>query len=152
TLERSWAQPFTLVPAGGACEKLMDADPCPKPGVRVLKPMPVGRARQALRTLVSADPVVATVASVGAGDGDFELNITLENRASRRVTRASGVAYGFSALGMPAPTNKDGSEFVAFSVETRIEPRKKASISQTLHYAGGATLAIAHVDAIEYAD
>jgi hypothetical protein len=144
TLERQWSQPYTkALPPGGKGEL---QNPTPPAGSKVLKPMPIGRARVALHGLTEKDHVVSDVAAVGSGDKGVELHVMVENRSTCTVTSLSGVAYGFDALGKPATLNAGGETYVAFESKAPLEPGKKATVAQPLKGADDATLALAHVD------
>ncbi len=152
-LERKWSQPYaTIAPEEAARYADGDADPAPKSGAKVIKPMPIGRARVALAALTAKDTVVATGASVGADEKDTDLHVTVENRGTCKLIAASGIAYGFGPRGAAAATNKHGENLVAFKLETPLEPGKHTTVSQKLRYADAATLAIAQIDATECAD
>ena len=145
TLERQWSQPYTQV-APGTVEKAAGHNPSPKAGTKVLKPMPIGRARAALKPMTEKDPVVSTVAAVGANEEGVELHVTVENHGKCTVSALTGVAYGFDAYGKPAPLLKGGENFVAFELKTPLEPGKKAMVSEPLKDVELATLSIAQVD------
>ena len=153
-LERQWAQPYTQVEPGTQNNKSEDGNPTPEVGTKILKPMPIGRSRLALRELTAKDPVVSNVASVGASDDGNELHVVVENRGACTVTSLRGVAYGFDALGHPAPLNKGGETFTAFESKAPLEPGKKTIVALALKDKGVAdtTLAIAHVDRTTCAD
>ena len=151
TLERQWSQPYTQV-APDTEQKAAGHNPSPKAGTKVLKPMPIGKARAALRPMTEKDPVVSNVAAVGAGDEGAELHVVVENRGKCTVNTLSGVAYGFDAWGKPAPLLKGGENFVAFELKTPLEPGKKAMVAKVLKDVDDATLAIAQVDRTTCAD
>jgi hypothetical protein len=153
TLERSWAQPYAEVtPKQAERWASADADPSPKAGTTIVKPMPIGRVRATLGKMTVSDPAISTVGSIGSGDDGLELHVTIENRGKCKITSAAGVAYGFDAEGMPAATNKHGEPFVAFKLDAPIEVGKKAVASQKLRYAKAATLAVAQIDRATCAD
>ena len=146
-LERQWSQPYTQVPQGAQKTKPENGNPTPKPGTKVLKPMPIGKSRAALKGMTDKDPVISSVAAVGAGDdGAVELHVVVENRGTCTVTELSGVAYGFDALGKPSRLNVGGDSYVAFESKTSIEPGKKLTVGQPLKNVEDATLAVAHID------
>jgi hypothetical protein len=145
TLERQWSQPYTQVMPGTE-QKAAGHNPSPKAGTKVLKPMPIGKARAVLKGMTEKDPVVSHVAAVGAGDEGYELNVVVENHGKCTVTALTGVAYGFDAWGKPAPLLKGGENFVAFELKKPLEPGKKAMISDTLKDVDDATLAVAQID------
>lgn len=144
-LERQWSQPYTQV-APGAEKKSEGGNPSPKVGTKVLRPMPIGKSRAALRGLTDKDPVVSPVAAVGANETGVELHVVVENRSKCTVTSLAGVAYGFDAWGKPSVLNKGGDNFVAFELKTPLEPGKKTTVAEVLKDVDDATLAIAHVD------
>lgn len=145
TLERQWSQPYTQVEPGTE-QKAAGHNPSPKAGTKVLKPMPIGRARAALKPMTEKDPVVSSVAAVGSGDEGAELHVVVENRGKCTVTALSGVAYGFDAFGKPAPLLKGGENFVAFDMKTSLEPGKKATVAEPLKDVEDATLVVAQID------
>lgn len=151
-LERRWSQPYAALSPADAARYADGGDPAPKAGTQLVKPMPIGKAREVLASLTAKDPAVATVASVGADDSEMELHVTVENRGSCKITGGSGVAYGFSPTGASAATNKHGEHFAAFKVEGPIEPGKHVVSSQKLRFAAQTTLAIAQIDVTECAD
>lgn len=123
-LERQWSQPYTQV-APGTEQKAAGHNRSPKAGTKVLKPMPIGRSRVALKAMTEKDPVVSNVAAVGAGEDGVELHVVVANNGKCTVTAATGVAYGFDAFGKPAPLLKGGENFVAFELKEPLEPGKK---------------------------
>jgi len=152
-LERKWSQPYaTIAPDEASRYADGDADPAPKSGARIVRPMPIGRACVALAALTAKDTVVATGASVGADEKAMDLHVTVENRGTCKLTAASGIAYGFGPHGAPAATNKHVENLVAFKLEAPLEPGKHVTVAKKLRYADAATLAIAQIDATECAD
>ncbi len=151
-LEHKWSQPYAVLTPSEATKAAEGADPSPPAGTKVLKPMPIGRARVALAELTASDPMRSPGASVGAGEDGVELHVVVENKSACKITGASGVAYGFDPRGRPAATNKHGEPFVAFKLEAPLEPGKKAIVSEKLRFAESATLAVAHIDATTCAD
>jgi hypothetical protein len=145
TLERQWSQPYTQV-APGTEQKAAGHNPSPKAGTKVLKPMPIGKARAALKSMTEKDVVVSNVAAVGAGDEGAELHVVVENHGKCTVTALSGVAYGFDAWGKPSPLLKGGENFVAFEMKTPLEPGKKSTVAKPLKDVDDATLAVAQID------
>jgi hypothetical protein len=144
-LERQWSQPYTEALPPGTKGELNN--PSPVVGTKVLKPMPIGRSRAALKELTAGDPVVSNVAAVGANDDSMELHVVVENRGKCTVTSLAGVAYGFDAYGRPSALNAGGETYVAFQFSTPLPPGKRDTVAQPLK--GGiddATLAVAHVD------
>ena len=145
TLERQWSQPYSQVtPATENGSK--GGNPSPRAGTKVLKPMPIGKSRAALRPMTEKDPVFSNVAAVGANEEGVELHVVVENRGACTVTSLSGVAYGFDAFGNPAPLIKGGENFVAFESKAPLEPGKKLTVAEVLKDVEDATLAVAHVD------
>ena len=144
-LERAWAQPIVTLTSADEQRAADGADPTPKAGTKILRAMPIQRARQAMKAFTANDPVVAQLAAAGSGEKGTELHVVVENRSGCAVTEMSGVAYGFDAYGHPATINKS-EVYVAFSSDAGVEPGKTATIRQPLHYAKLATNAIAQVD------
>jgi hypothetical protein len=153
-LERQWSQPTTLLsPADEQRSAANDADPTPKSGTRVLRPMPLERTRLAMKDFAKDDLVVSRVAAVGNGEDGAELHVDLENHAKCTITSLEGVAYGFDAWGMPQKVNKGGEHYVAFREEKiSFEPGKTHLVAQKLRYPDTASLAVAHVDRYTCAD
>ena len=145
TLERQWSQPYTQV-APGTEKNAAGHNPSPKAGTKVLKPLPIGKARVALKAMTEKDLVVSNVSAVGANEEGVELHVVVENNGKCTVTAATGVAYGFDAFGKPAPLLKGGENFVAFELKTPLEPGKKTTVAEVLKDVDDATLAVAHID------
>lgn len=157
-LERSWRQPQMLL-SPDEQHRLAgdDADPVPPANTRILRPMPLERARQAWREIVKSDPVRSPVAAVGNGADGAELHVDLLNNGKCTVTSVSGVAYTYDAWGVPSKSNKHGENFVAFSAGTgedklEIEPGKHYLVAQRLRYPETASLAIAQIDSVACKD
>ena len=144
-LERQWSQPYTQV-APGTEQKAAGHNPSPKAGTKVLKPMPIGKSRAALKAMTTKDLVVSNVSAVGANEEGVELHVVVENNGKCTVTAATGVAYGFDAWGKPAPLLKGGENFVAFELKTPLEPGKKTIVAEVLKDIDDATLAVAQID------
>jgi hypothetical protein len=153
-LERSWRQPQMLLsPSEQQRLAADDADPVPPAGTKILRPMPLERARLAAKEIVKNDPVRSTVAAVGNGDEGAELHVDVVNNAKCTVTALSGVAYGFDAWGMPANVNKHGENFVAFSEDKlEIEPGKHYLVAEKLRYPDTASLVVAQIDSFSCKD
>lgn len=151
TLERSWSQPYVLLSQSDISEG-KGANPAPKPGARVLKPMPLARSRQVMNELTKTDPLVMTVGAVGNGDHGAELHLTLEHRDGKlrcQIASYSGIAYGFDAWGKPAKLNQKGEHFVAFSGEKlELQVGEKHLHSAELKDIDNASLAVAQVDEV----
>lgn len=147
-LERSWRQPQMLLsPAESTRLAKDDADPVPPAGTKVLRKMPLERARLAAKDITKNDPLVLAVGSVGNGDEGAELHLELENKGKCTVTSFSGVAYGFDAWGAPQKVNVHGEHFVAFGGDKiEIEPGKHYLHAQKLRYPDTASLVVAQVD------
>ncbi len=152
-LERQWRQPMMqLSPDERQRLAQGDADPVPPAG-KVLRPMPLERARVAAKEITTDDPLVMRVGAVGNGKDGAELHVDLENKGKCTVTAYSGVAYGFNAWGNPAQLNKAGEQFVAFSGEkVEIAPGKHLLHASTLRYTDTASLVVAHVDSFACKD
>lgn len=146
TLERQWSQPYTQVPPGSQNNKSERANPTPRVGTKIVKPMPIGKSRVALKAMTEKDPVVSSVAAVGAGDDGTELHVVVENHGACTVTSLGGVAYGFDAFGKPAALNKGGETFVAFESKAPLEPGKRTTVALALKDVEDATLALAQID------
>jgi len=151
TMERSWSQPYSQV-TPSTVQKSAGHNPSPKAGTRILKPMPIGKSRAALKPMAEKDPVFSNIAAVGANEEGVELHVTVENRGTCTVTALSGVAYGFDAFGKPAPLLRGGENFVAFESKAPLEPGKKLIVAEVLKDIDDATLAVAHVDHTTCAD
>lgn len=153
-LERSWRQPQMLLSPDEQKRLAADgADPVPPAGTKVLRSMPLERARMAAREITENDPLVMAVGAVGNGDEGAELHLELENKGKCTVTAYSGVAYSFDAWGNPVKLNKSGENFVAFTADkTEIEPGKHHLHSQKLRYPETASLVVAQVDSVSCKD
>src|SRR5689334_9521691 len=102
-LERSWSQPYaTVTPAEYERSADPKAEPTPPAGTRIVKRMPIGRARAVLKEMTENDPVAVVVVSEGAGDKGDDLHVVVENRTKCQVKDLSGVAYGYDSYGSPA--------------------------------------------------
>lgn len=148
TLEQQYKSPFvTLTPEAEQRSAQGDADPTPKAGTRVMRPLPLGRARLATRELTSADPLVVTVGSVGRGDEGAELHLVVENRAPCTVRELSGVAYAYDAWGAPVKANVGGEHYVAFAASgQKLAPGESTAVVQKARHPDTASLLVAHVD------
>lgn len=153
-LERRWNQPLVQLSSEERSRlAAADADPVPAAGSSVLIPMPLERARVAMRAMTRNDPLVMVVGAVGNSDDGAELHVDLENKGKCTVTAYSGVAYGFDAWGNPVKINKAGEQFVAFSGEkVEIAPGKRFMHESKLRYSETASLVVAHVDSFECKD
>lgn len=151
TLERSWSQPYILLSAADLSNG-PEANPTPKPGTRVLKPMPLARSRQAMAELTRTDPLIMTVGAVGNGDNGAELHLVLEHRDGKLscpIASYSGIAYGFDAWGKPARLNQKGEHFVAFAADKlALQVGEKQVHSSALKHVENASLAVAQVDEV----
>lgn len=146
--ERQWSQPYAQVSPAEEQKSASakDADPTPKAGTKILKPMPIGRARMALAQFTGKDPVLAPVAAFGSGDKGLELHVVVENKGTCTLKEVSGVAYGFDAYGRPTKANAAGESYVAFTHKGEIAPGAKDTAAALVKNAELATLALAHVD------
>ncbi|HEU4407732.1 MAG TPA: hypothetical protein VFS43_20880 [Polyangiaceae bacterium] len=125
----------------------------PAPHTKVLSPLALPVARDALRTMTAADKVIVTVGSVGRGDSGAELHLSLQNRADCIVTGVEGVAYGFDPEGQATAMNASGEHYVAFaSKELRLPPGKTSIESWPLRHARIANVALAQVDRVTCED
>lgn len=155
SLENQWSQPLaTITPDEARRSAEGHADPTPAAGTRVLRAMPIGRSRLALRTVVANDPVFSPVGSVGRGsEGEMELNVTLRNRGRCTVTALEGVAYGFNAWGQSSKLNRAGEHYVAFRSEgLTVAPGAATQASFPLHHPDTASIVLAQVDRVTCAD
>jgi hypothetical protein len=156
TLERQWSQPYaTITPDQFKRSSTEKADPTPPASTKIVRPMPIGRARAALKSMTQSDPVKVAVVSEGSGDKGFDLHVVVENHGKCTVKEIAGVAYGFDALGRPAKMNYAGEAYVAFKgdlAKEPLEPGKHATIEQPLAYVDTATNGMGHVDAFTCTD
>ncbi len=156
-LEREWSQPNVLLKLSEADAQRStgkDANPTPKAGTVVLRPLPLARARQIMAEVTRDDPVVLKVGAVGNVDEGVALHLVLRNRGKCKVTSFSGVAYGFDAYGRASPLNKGGESYVGFS-EDKVEDLdvdKDHLYASLLHHVDTASLALAQVDQATCAD
>jgi hypothetical protein len=152
-LERRWAEPVVIGAADAARSSEGDADPTPPAGTEVLAPMPILRARAALRAVVAEDPVRLRVGSIGRSDGEMFLHLTLENHGDCTVREVEGGAYGFDARGMPARLNRAGEQYVAFHAsDLALAPGAHENYEWPLHHPHAASLALAQVERVGCAD
>jgi hypothetical protein len=154
TLEKQWANPFITISAKDVQQSSPEgADPTPKEGTKIMKPLPLGRARLVAKNETTKDPLVLTVGAVGRGDEGASLHLVLENRGKCNVTSFEGTAYAYDAWGKPAKANKSGEHYVAFSAKGQdVAPGATANVDQKLKYPETASLAIAMVDKVACAD
>lgn len=154
TLEQKWRDAITIVSADDTAKSASnDADPTPKAGTKILKPMPLGRLRVALTDFSKDDRVKVTVGAFGRDDTKTELHLVVENHTPCEVTSVEGVAYGFDAWGRPTAVNRGGEDYVAFSgAKLTIAPGAHANVAQASRYALLANVAAAHVDAYTCSD
>jgi hypothetical protein len=152
-----WAHgPQAITKAQHARSSSGDANPTPAVGDKVFASMPIGRMRQELAGLTSHDPLVVTVAAIGAGDDGYELHLVVENHGTCEAVSYAGVAYGFDAFGTAAPLNRAGEQYLAFrqdkTTSKPLAPNAKQTYAQKLLHCDAATLAVAHVDEVTCAD
>jgi hypothetical protein len=161
TLEREWAKPVSVLSPDAAKRLAVEgADPVPSAGSKLLKAMPIQKARAAIRELTKDDPVRLEVGSVGrSGDEGQELHLTLASSWDCEITSYEGIAYGFDAWGRAAKMNKSGEHFVAFTSKAGDTPESPAKIApkENVQYALGirhaeiASIALAQVDKVSCA-
>jgi hypothetical protein len=154
TLEQKWRDAITIVSADDTAKSASnDADPTPKAGTKILKPMPLGRLRVALSDFSKDDRVKVRVGAFGRDATKIELHLVLENQTSCELTSVEGVAYGFDAWGHPTAVNKGGEDYLTFSEDKmKVAPGAKVTVAQTARYADLANVAAAHVDAFTCSD
>jgi len=154
TLEKQWANPFLVVSAADVKKSSVEgADPTPKEGTTILKPLPLGRMRHVTKGLVAKDPLVMTVGAVGRGDDGAALHLVLENRGKCRVKEFEGTAYAYDAWGKPAKANASGEHYVAFAAKDQdIPPGETTQYEQKMKYPDTASLAVAMVDKVTCSD
>lgn len=156
-LERYWTQPLVLQRLAAADverSSVPGADASPPVGAVVLRPAPLARARQVLADVTRKDPLVLRLGHVKKGEADSELNLDLTNRGNCPISSFAGVAYGYDAYGRPAPLNKAGEQYVAFSEKDApaFAPAVTHSLSVKLHHTETASLVLAHVDQVTCQD
>lgn len=153
-LNREWSRVSEIVSdKQHKLSSVEGAEPTPAIGVRVLRPLPLRKARAALETITASDPLVLTVGSVGRSGDDIDLHVTLKNRGSCKITGYEGVAYGYDAWGRPSKLNKAGEHYVALHGKDReIEPGKSSQEEMALHNVDNASLALVHIDKVTCAD
>ena len=154
TLEQKWRDAITIVsPEDQERASKKGADPTPKPGTKVLKQMPIGRMRVAMHELVDKDPVKVTVGTFGRNDESTELHLNIKNDSKCEVTSVEGVAYGFDAWGRSMPVNLGGDHYIAFTQDKlKVAPGGKGYVSQEVHNASVANMALAQVDSYTCSD
>ncbi len=154
TLEKQWSNPFIVVSASDAKSSSQEgADPTPKEGTKILKPMPLGRARLVAKRETEKDPLVMKVGSVGRGDEGAGLHLVLENKGKCRIKEFEGTAYAYDAWGKPAKANRAGEHYVAFVAKDQdIPPGETTQLETKLKYPETASLAVAMVDKVACTD
>lgn len=154
TLERQWSSPFVTVSAGDVKRSSQEgADPTPREGSSVMRPMPLGRARLVAKNATAKAPLVMTVGAIGRGDEGAALHLVLENSGQCKIKAFEGTAYAFDAWGKPARANKGGESCVAFSAKDQaVQPGETTQYEQRLKYPETASLAVAIVDEVSCAD
>lgn len=149
-LEREWRDPLVTISDESARRSAAnDADATPRGGAKVLRPMPLRRARLAVRELTKDDPLVLRVGAVGNGEDGAELHLVLHNRGKCKIAAFEGVVYGFDAFGVPARLNRGGEPYLAVSsTAANIDPDATYVYAARARYPETASLAIAHVDSV----
>jgi hypothetical protein len=149
-LEREWSNPVVVLEGKDIRKASVDGgDPIPAIGTRLVRPVPLRRARTAAASLFAADAVKAKVVSFGNGDDGAELHVVLENRAGCTLSEVSGVAYAYDAWGRPARANKGGENYVAFAA-TKLaiaDGSATESISEPLKSPELASIGFGQIDA-----
>ncbi|MFO0661941.1 MAG: hypothetical protein U0165_19220 [Polyangiaceae bacterium] len=150
SLESNWSQPFEVVtPDRAAKASVSGADPTPGVGTKIIKPMPLARARVVLSELTKPDPATIATGAVGRDESDMALNVMVKNKGNCEITAISGVAYGFDAWNKPVPMNKSGEHYVSFTIDKlKIEAGKMGKASFPLHFPETASIAVGHIDQI----
>lgn len=154
TTEAKWSAPYAQVsPADAQKYASEGADPTAPAGTKIVKAMPLVKARAAVDALTKDDKAhVLLGSSFGQGDEGIELNVTIENRGTCTINGGTGVAYGFEPRGRSGPANKHGEHYVAFKIDKEIAPGKKEVVSNNMHFADDVTIAVAQVDSTTCTD
>lgn len=147
-LENQWSKPVMVISqADEAKSKEGDADPTPPAGTRILRPLPLRKAREAAKAFTAGDKLVVNLVSFGNGEDGGELHVVLENRTDCKVIAFAGVAYGFDAYGKPQKANKRGEPYIRFVAEKQeLSPKDTMVHAQVVKHTETASLGVAHVD------
>lgn len=150
-LERQWGNPLVTLTADDVkLASVEGADPTPAAGTHIVRPLPLRRMREVMKSFTEKDPVVMKVGAVGRSDDKYELHLWLENRGDCKAMRVAGVAYGYHARGRAAAINKGGEAYVAFDVkDVKLDPKASGQVAMPLKDATVASLALAQVDLVE---
>jgi hypothetical protein len=146
-LEQEWQNPLTQVDRQAVDAIATYADAAPALGTTVLKPLPLRRARQALKPFVANDMLTVSLVSFGNGSQGSELHLVIDSRAACNVVALRGVAYGYSATGIAQAVNNSNAHFVQFEAKgITLEAGGHEVVTQPLHYTSISSIGIAHVD------
>ena len=149
-LDREWQSPVvTISPDDVKRSQIEGADPTPAAGTRVLRALPLRKAREFIKGYTEKDPVIAKVGSWARDDDDKDLHLVVHNRGTCKANRFSGVAYGYDAWGRPAAVNKAGENYIAFDIkDAAVDPGASGQLSMKIKDPGLASLAVAHLDEV----
>ncbi len=147
-LENQWSKPVMVISqADEQKSKEGDADPTPPAGTRILRALPLRKAREAAKAFTAGDKLVVNVVSFGNGEEGGELHVVVENRTDCKIIAFAGVAYGFDAYGRPQKANKRGEPYIRFVGEKQeLAPKDTTTLAQTVKHTDTASLGVAHVD------
>ncbi len=154
-LEAKWSEPMTALSAEEV-NRLTSvvSNPVPKVGTKILREMPLGRARVALKEVTAKDPLVVLVGTVGNGatEADTNLHLRVENRGACDVKHFSGVAYGFRSNGHTGALNEHHENFVAFVFDQAVTRNGVEQVEVHLKHTTTAAIVLAQIDEYECKD
>jgi hypothetical protein len=149
-LDREWSNAVVTISEGDVKRSQVEgADPTPAAGTRVMRALPLRKAREFIKGYTEKDPVIAKVGSFARDDDDKDLHLVVHNRGTCKANHFSGVAYGYDAWGHPSPVSKNGDYYIAFDIkDSTIDPGASGQLSMKVKDPGIASLAVAHLDAV----
>jgi hypothetical protein len=149
-LEKQWGNPYAVITGADETRaKIEGADPTPKAGTKILRPLPLLKAREIAASLTANDPLKVTLAVVGRDDDDIMLHLNVTNAGKCKATAFSGVAYGFDAFGKSVKLNKAGEHYLAFATDKQpLEAGESDKYEWKLKSPETASLVVAHIDEV----
>ena len=156
TLERQWRlPPQALTDEDIGKLKAAGVEVLTSPGTKIVGPMPLERARIAMKAFTEKDPIRAVIGSVGrSGDEGGEATVVVASEVGCEVRSLEGVAYGFDSWGRSATLTQSGEHFMAFSTkDEKIAPKaSKKELSFPVKHPGATAILLAQVDRYACAD
>lgn len=147
-LDYQWRHPTWVINEAHYQRSAIEgANPTPIAGTRVFRAIPLRKARVLANRYTEQDPLIAVVSGIGRDDEKVELGLTLKNKGTCTITKFEGVGYAFDAHGHPAPANKTGEHYFAFSADQQnIPPGEQTRYSTSIQHTTNASLVVTHVD------